>query len=268
MYHSISIGSKNTWDDWHLIPSTRPVFKQPTLKTNFIDIPGGNGQLDLSQALTGYPIYNNREGQLEFNVVNEPTHPWFRPWYDLCSEIANYLSGKRFRVVLEDDKEYYYEGTMTLNEWKSDKNWSKIVLDYNLDPFKWYGRTTLEDWNWDPFNFFTGIITINDFRNIPINSYRSNTVTIDEEYLGKAPTCPKFTVTTSDGQGATVVFIDSVRGISAQFDLPEGESQNADIVFTGNTVTLTLKTKTSDPDPEHPGSITGTVSIDFRQGRL
>ena len=26
MYHSITIGDKNTWDDWHLIPATRPLF--------------------------------------------------------------------------------------------------------------------------------------------------------------------------------------------------------------------------------------------------
>ena len=259
MYHSIFIGSKNTWDDWHLIPSTRPVFVQPEQKIKTVDIPGGNGVLDLSQALTGYPIYNNREGDLEFNVVNEVTNPWFRPWYDLYSEIANYLSGKRFRIVLEDDQEYYYEGTMTLKDWKSEKSWSKIQMHYNLDPFKWYGRTTTEDWNWDPFNFFTGLITINDYRNIPI-LFRTSPITIDEDELGKAPICPTFTVATSNNSGAVLEFINPAQNVHKFIDLPEGTSQNADVVFTGTYVILHITTRSMET--------TGTVSIDFRQGRL
>ncbi len=43
MYHSITIGNKNTWDDWHLIPATRPLFNPPTVKTNMVNIPGGDG---------------------------------------------------------------------------------------------------------------------------------------------------------------------------------------------------------------------------------
>ena len=48
MYHSITIGDKNTWDDWHLIPATRPLFNPPTVKENMVNIPGGDGVLDLT----------------------------------------------------------------------------------------------------------------------------------------------------------------------------------------------------------------------------
>ena len=48
MYHSITFGEKNTWDDWHLIPSSRPVFNPPVFREKFIDIPGVSGLLDLS----------------------------------------------------------------------------------------------------------------------------------------------------------------------------------------------------------------------------
>ena len=53
MYHSITIGTKNTWDDWHLIPKSRPLVNPPSVKTNVVDIPGGDGALDLSTALSG-----------------------------------------------------------------------------------------------------------------------------------------------------------------------------------------------------------------------
>ena len=60
MYHSITFGDKNTWDDWHLIPSKRPSFNPPNVKSQYVDIPGGNGVLDLTESLTGYPLYNTR----------------------------------------------------------------------------------------------------------------------------------------------------------------------------------------------------------------
>ena len=70
-YHSVNFGDKNTWDDWKLVPSNRPVIDPPTQKTNYIDIPGADGSLDISTALTGYPVYNDRVGSIEFIVMND-----------------------------------------------------------------------------------------------------------------------------------------------------------------------------------------------------
>ena len=60
MYHSITFGDKNTFDDWHLIPTSRPVIAPPPFRSHTEDIPGGFGSLDLSEALTGYPLNDNR----------------------------------------------------------------------------------------------------------------------------------------------------------------------------------------------------------------
>ena len=71
MYHSITIGGKNTWDDWRLVPASRPVFNPPAQKVKTLEIPGGDGVIDLSQSLTGYPVYQNRTGSIEFIVMND-----------------------------------------------------------------------------------------------------------------------------------------------------------------------------------------------------
>ena len=71
MYHSINFGNKNTWDDWKIVPASRPVFKSPALKKKTIEIPGADGFIDLSESLTGYPVYSNREGSFEFVVMND-----------------------------------------------------------------------------------------------------------------------------------------------------------------------------------------------------
>ena len=46
-------------DDWRLVPASRPVFNPPAQKVKTLEIPGGDGVIDLSQSLTGYPVYQN-----------------------------------------------------------------------------------------------------------------------------------------------------------------------------------------------------------------
>lgn len=153
MYHSITFGEKNTWDDWHLIPKTRPLFHPPAVRTSFVQIPGSSKTLDLSTVLSGIPIYDNRTGSFEFYVENG-----FKPWAMLYSEILECLHGQRMRAILEDDPAYYYEGRFSVNDWKSDAQRSLVVIDYNVDPYKRNVVATDEPWIWDTFNFENGII--------------------------------------------------------------------------------------------------------------
>ena len=37
MYHSIIISGKNTYDEWGLVPMSRPVVNPPTVKTTYVD---------------------------------------------------------------------------------------------------------------------------------------------------------------------------------------------------------------------------------------
>lgn len=154
------LNGKNTWDDWHLIPASRPLFNPPNQKTNYIDIPGGNGVLDASEILTNYPIFENRKGSNEFYVMNG-----YGSWKDKFSDIMDYLHGRRVKAILEDDPNYYYQGRMSVNQWKSEKDWSKIVLDYDFYPYKFEAvapgdsdGTNYFYWQWDPFSFVDGII--------------------------------------------------------------------------------------------------------------
>lgn len=134
----------NSYDDFHLIPKTRPLVEVPSPKTNYVDIPGGNGSLDFTDALNGYPVYNNRSGNWEFYVENGHGN-----WADLYSNLLAKLHGKRMMVVLEDDiksvyNEYYqrdigaaktYIGRLSVGSWKSDKDWSSVTINYDFEPY-------------------------------------------------------------------------------------------------------------------------------------
>ena len=131
MYHSIYFGTKNCYSDYHLIPSSRPVINPPEKKSNYIDIPGGNGSLDLSEALTGYPLFNNREGELEFYVENGHS------WTDIYSKLLNEVHGKYMDIILEDSQEWVYKGRLFVDEWESptDGTWSVVTMKYIIEPY-------------------------------------------------------------------------------------------------------------------------------------
>lgn len=161
MYHSITIGGKNTWRDWHLIPSSRPLFNPPKIRTNYVDVPGSDGSIDLSDIMIGRPTYENRSGTWDFYVDNG-----YGTWSDRYSEIMAHLNGEKMTAVLEDDPMFYYEGRFSVNEWRSDPYYSRISINYIVGPYKLASVMDGDDWLWDPFNFNTD----------PIRSYRNMTV--------------------------------------------------------------------------------------------
>lgn len=164
----------NTFNDWRIVPTSRPLVNPPPFKEDYTDIPGTYGSLDFSRARTGLPIYGNRTGSWEFVVLND-----FRPWEQAYSEIQHTLHGKRCIVTLEDDLDHYYVGNLTLNEWRSDPGWSRIVINYNLEPFK-YDKT-------------------NSIFSFAIDQYGSYSLSLTPEQIGRAPIWPwvRCTPTTS-----------------------------------------------------------------------
>ena len=205
-YHSVilryinqsgeTIKEMNTWDDWHLVPTSRPLFAQPSPKTQYIEIPGADGSIDLTESLTPYPVYKNRTGSLEFIVMNG-----YESWDVKLSMINNFLHGKKMRAILEDDAGYYYEGRFNVNNWKSNNNgtWSNITIDYNVAPYKTSLLSTVDDWLWDPFSFETGIIYPSYFKSIAVDGtntwdYINLFTGLLSTTIGNKPVVPKVIV--------------------------------------------------------------------------
>ena len=234
MYHSITLGDKNTWDDWHLIPKSRPLFNPPSVKTNYIEIPGGDGSLDLTTALAGRPVYKNRTGSWEFYVENG-----FKDWAVLYSEIMTYLHGKKLKAILEDDPDYYYEGRFAVNAWKSDPNWSIITIDYEVAPYKRSLVVAGNDWLWDTFNFETDVIR--SYENLPVSG--SLTVVVVGDSMPVPPTI------VASVAGMTVTYNGDTYNLNkgsnyiSELTIQEGENT---FIFGG----------------------TGTITILYERGRL
>ena len=236
MYRSVTFGEKNTWGDWGLVPTSRPVINPPAIKKVLIDIPGADGAIDLTQSLTGEVKYENRKATMEFMVMNK------NYWANIYSEIMDYLHGQQVRIVLEEDPDYYYFGRAEVDQWKSSKNYSLIVISIEADPYKYELYSSLENWKWDTFNFETGIIR--EYASLEVSG--SLTVTIPGRRMS---VCPAFTVVSENNEGMQITFG------GRTYSFSDGTSRNLNIVLKQGTNTLRITGN-------------GTISIDYRGGRL
>ena len=191
--------TKNTWTDWHMVPSSRPVINPPKPKTTIIDIPGSNNRIDLSEILAGDITYENRTGSIEFIVMNDKP----MTWYDLYNAIMDFMHGRVVQVSLEEEPDWYYEGRVQVNNWRSDPDYSRITIDYDFNPFKYKKQRTQETFP------VSGTAVTKTYTNL------------------RMPTMPKFTV--SNANNAKVQFEGTT------YDLSNGEQAFAGIFFTGNS---------------------------------
>jgi hypothetical protein len=185
-----------------MIPSSRPSIVPPKAKKTIIEIPGSNNRIDLTESLSGDVTYENRTGSIEFIVLND--RPDNVHWYDIYNDIMNTIHGRRVKFSLEEEPDWYYQGRVEVNEWKTNKDYSRITLDYDVGPFKYKSVPTVDG----PFR-------------VSSTSTKSYT-------NSRMPTIPKFTATAS---GMTVS-----NGTST-YDLVRNQAVATGIVFAGNSTT-------------------------------
>ena len=121
---------KSAFYDWNIV-LTKADIPLPTPKTSTVDIKGADGVLDLSEVLTGDILYNNRTIKLSFEMMDDTDY------YNLISEISNYLHGQRITFNLSNDEDYYYAGRATINQWECVKRKGKIVISVDCEPYKY-----------------------------------------------------------------------------------------------------------------------------------
>lgn len=138
-----SIQWMNTWTRWHMVPTSRPVVNPPQAITEYDVLPDRNGIIDETDQLDSGIYYGLRKGSWEFVVL----HEYNGLWYLVYEELLGYVHGQELRVQLADDPNWYYVGRIFVNQWKSDPHASKVVLDYELDPYK-YSISTTGDYDW------------------------------------------------------------------------------------------------------------------------
>ena len=118
----------HSYEDLNLILSNVNI-PPAQVKTNYIDIPGGDGSVDLTEAL-GEVKFSDRECSFTFTVFP------YEDFEEKKKNISNLLNGTRCRMVLDKDPQYFWEGRCFINEYASDKNLHQIVVKAMVAPYK------------------------------------------------------------------------------------------------------------------------------------
>lgn len=134
--NSVDFGGYNSFDDLNLI-LTKRIIGAPAPKVLSVDIPCGDGVLDYTEYF-GEVHYENRALRFEFSMITNP-----KDFIAEYSKITNLLSGRKVKVTLSDDPDYYYQGRIIVNEWESQKRIGRLVIDVDAEPYKYKQCVTL-----------------------------------------------------------------------------------------------------------------------------
>ena len=152
----ISTGkSYHTLRDWGLAIGNNNCIGTPVQETFYLDVPGADGFLDYSEALTGRPIFKQRP--IEITLGGKMDR---RIWNSFISSIRILLHGKRVRIVFDDFPGYYWEGRAEVTEFDRVREIGTFKLSIpQADPYGYSlnDNSTL-DWLWNPFDFELGVI--------------------------------------------------------------------------------------------------------------
>lgn len=134
MMNGIYFDDIHSYKDLNLILSSANI-PPASVKTTFVDIPGGDGSVDLTEAL-GEAKFKSRECSFTFTVF---------PYEDFEQKktyISNLLNGRRCKIILDKDPEYYWDGRCSIKEHSSNKNLHKVVVGATVAPYKLKTRQT------------------------------------------------------------------------------------------------------------------------------
>lgn len=229
----VLINDKHTYRDWGLRWHTVKI-PLPEPKTYTVDVPGADGEIDLTEALQGYVRYKRREIELGFDGSDRN----FEEWAALVGSIANFCHGKKVRIQLDTDQEHYFEGRISIDPEKTVREGSGLVLTAICDPYR-YRWGDGANWLWDPFSFIDG--DIREHRDIDVIG--TKTVVIPATIKPVSPTIicsAEMSVTTED---------------NTTYYLAPGTNHVPEIIFCGSEKTLVFNGQ-------------GVVTLEYQGGVL
>ena len=132
----IVVGGVDLFERFGMVMSDDFTLSPPSPKTYLVDVPGGSGSIDLTEAMTGDVAYGTRKQSFVFGVI-EPER-----FERIKTEASNFLHGRRFDYELTMDPGYAYRGRFSIDEYYSKAHIGYFKVDVEADPWKTKGTQT------------------------------------------------------------------------------------------------------------------------------
>ena len=128
-------------EEFGLLPK-QVTISPPEVKTYLVPVPGRNGSLDFTEALTnGQPAYNDRQLIIiMYCFAEEEQLP------EMEAACRNALHGRKLNIVLDCDPGYYYRGRLSV-DWVSEDNIDIATITAICDPYKYKLSPTVKEFD-------------------------------------------------------------------------------------------------------------------------
>lgn len=103
----------------------------PEPKTNYVSVEGRDGDLDLTDALTGEVRYNNRTDEYAFDFLDGTR----KERQALMDKVYGFLHGKKREIILPDWPDYYSVGRLSVTEFHNYLGYGQMSLEANCEPW-------------------------------------------------------------------------------------------------------------------------------------
>ncbi len=130
--NGVTFGASHSFRDWGLVLTEKSI-GLPEPWTSYVSVPGRNGDLDLTAALTDEVSYGNRSLTFTFQTTQQISG---MGWSELLSTVAAALHGQRLAVILDEDPTWMYLARCSLDSVATSRRLSTLVIGCNAEPLK------------------------------------------------------------------------------------------------------------------------------------
>ena len=130
----------NTWYDWQLILTAKSI-TPPEPKTNYVQIDGMSGSLDLSESLTGEVTYQDRTITATFWTDNGTRKDRAK----LLRDIRIALHGRKIKIIEPDDPEHYFYGRVKIKSEKNILPYAELSIECTCEPWRYSLNDTVRE---------------------------------------------------------------------------------------------------------------------------
>lgn len=127
----IVVGGVDLYDAYGLAMGSDYELVPPAPKVYEVDVPGGDGCVDVTQAVFGDTAYEDRS--MTFRFLSRKAGPAFQA---LLSEVMGFLHGRRFDFSLSFDPGYTYNGRFSVDEAFSRMHEGEVKVAVRARPYK------------------------------------------------------------------------------------------------------------------------------------
>lgn len=129
MITGVTIGGVDTLARWGLILLADLKIESPTLKSNLINVPGRNGSVNMSYAVSnGEPVFDN--GKITFTLFKAVEDIELKQIRD---ELAELCHGREQTLILPINNNVHYKGLFHIGD-VSGYNTGKIAVSVITEP--------------------------------------------------------------------------------------------------------------------------------------